>query len=142
MHISHLNNCNNNRLDDFKQDFNETGTWAITTWVRAKPGSLGMPSNFWFVKHNQVHPSALSFPPFCTIISTPVQDLDLRVVSPSLAHRFGLFLYSQLAPPLTLAHFNEPYPQYEPWMNVYTTTLQRCVSLGYGLGFEGSGFRV
>lgn len=80
---------NSSWLDDFREDYEETGTWAMTIWVRSKQGSFGMPSNFWY----------------------------------------GLFMYSTLSPPLTLAHFNEPYPQYEPWMDVYATTLQKSTNL-------------
>ncbi len=35
-------------LPEFEKDFNLTKTWSLTWWMRPKPGSLGMPTNFWF----------------------------------------------------------------------------------------------
>lgn len=39
---------NTSWLPEFAKDFNKTKTWSLTFWLRPKPGSLGMPTNFWF----------------------------------------------------------------------------------------------
>ena len=38
----------NSWMPDFAKQFNRTKTWSLTFWLRPKPGSYGMPSNFWF----------------------------------------------------------------------------------------------
>mmetsp|Transcript_58464 Transcript_58464/g.137275 ORF Transcript_58464/g.137275 Transcript_58464/m.137275 type:complete len:1840 (+) Transcript_58464:176-5695(+) len=66
-------------MDDFQEDYEETGSYSISFWLKPTETSLGMPNNFWF----------------------------------------AISLFSTLAPPLLLGHWNEIQPTLEPWMDVY-----------------------